>query len=475
MGCGASTKNATSIVVSGGDFTMEQGFLDSDGDGRPEVHLENYTPQPGTQTFTDKPVCLTGVSGFLGGHLLTQLLDGGFQVHGTVRRDLTDPRYACLKKLKGLKLFKADLNDASGWDEAVMGCEYVIHNAGPVTLAVLAEDEDDMVSTHVSGMKNVLAACIRAEVKRVVITSSIASIVNHSEVRDKTFSEKDWNTESVQKGDAYFYAKVSAERAAWDTVEGTRVELTAICPGGIVGPVQDSYTKSLCSAHLVEMMRGTFKGAVVPKIGIPTSDVRDVAKAHLLAMQNEGAAGHRYLCVGHSHWFSDGIETVREYYGGESCPYPLPSFVPPDFVMYVMAFAGVDPGLTTKYLDDYLGTLHKFDNSKILAELGMEFRSYESSWCDQADSLVRYGYAPDLRPHTLPAEPPLRPPSEPESRPKFVVKDKGEGLGGARRTGDPMHHIMLLATPHHERPSPLSRGLRADRVVADSKVAFAAE
>lgn len=255
MGCGSSThaKAGDALEVKQEAFTLDKGFLDADYDGRPEVHLENYVPAKGVeQTFTTKPVCVTGVSGFLGGHLVAQLIDAGYTVHGTVRRPTDHPRYKKLAALSPrLKLFRADLLLDEGWDAAVAGCEYVLHNAGPFVMAVEKAHSGTMIDAHVKGAERVLGACGRAGVKRVVMTSSMAAIVNHSKVRDTTFSEADWNTESGAENDPYFYAKRVAEERGRALAKEKGIEFVSINPGGICGPAQDSYTKLLCGAHLM--------------------------------------------------------------------------------------------------------------------------------------------------------------------------------------------------------------------------------
>src|SRR5690242_16231457 len=89
-----------------------------------------------TPIVTEKPVCVTGSSGFIAAHLVGQLLERGYRVRGTVRGSAD--RYPFLSAMPGarerLELVSADLTAEGAFDEAVRGCEYVLHTASPYTL-----------------------------------------------------------------------------------------------------------------------------------------------------------------------------------------------------------------------------------------------------------------------------------------------------------------------------------------------------
>ena len=81
-----------------------------------------------------KQVLVTGASGFIGLHCINQLLEQGYEVRGTVRSlSRRDEIETALEKAgrdtSSFSLFEADLTRADGWDEAVKGCDYVLHVA----------------------------------------------------------------------------------------------------------------------------------------------------------------------------------------------------------------------------------------------------------------------------------------------------------------------------------------------------------
>src|SRR5436853_230492 len=127
-------------------------------------------------------VLVTGGSGFIGGWCIAGLLAQGHNVRTTVR-DLK--REAAVRtglstiapdaaSAERLKFFAADLMADAGWDAASQGCDYVLHVASPLGVAE-PKDENELIVPAREGAKRAVAAAIKAGVKRVVLTSSVAA------------------------------------------------------------------------------------------------------------------------------------------------------------------------------------------------------------------------------------------------------------------------------------------------------------
>ena len=126
-------------------------------------------------------VLVTGGSGFVGSHVILQLLNAGHVVRTTVRSLKREESVRAMLKDAGaapgerLSFFAADLERNDGWTEAVAGCDYVMHVASPMPLAA-PKTEDEVIVPARDGVLRVLKAARDAKVKRVVLTSTCGAI-----------------------------------------------------------------------------------------------------------------------------------------------------------------------------------------------------------------------------------------------------------------------------------------------------------
>ncbi len=340
---------------------------------------------------TDKPVCVTGASGFIASHIVQQLLQSGYRVLGTVRKDKTS--YPFLTELPGaderLELVRAQLLDEGVFDEVVARCDYVLHTASPYVLDV-EDPQKDLVEPAVNGTTNVLAACKKAGgVKRVVLTSSIAAITDQPD-SSHVYTEDDWNDRSSLSRNPYYYSKTLAERAAWDYLEKEAkgaFELVVINPSIVIGP---SLTKALNTSKqvFVDMFTGRLPGIL--NISWSYVDVRDVARAHILAMEAESAQG-RNLCAAKTISMRDVVQLLRDNgYAGYKLPTRNLAGKLGDQVVKLGSY--LQPKGVGTYLRTHIGRVPNFDNSKIQRELGLEFRPIEETILDTVKDLQRWGH-----------------------------------------------------------------------------------
>src|SRR6202012_127489 len=205
-----------------------------------------------TNSNTEKLVLVTGGAGFIAVHCMIQLLNEGYRVRATLR-DLSREGSVRAMLLEGgvnaadrLTFIKADLSSDENWDNAVQDCTYVIHVASP-TPKLNFKHEDEMIIPAREGVLRVLRAARDAGVKRVVLTSAVGAVVYGHKPQTTPYTEKDW-TVTTGKVPAYQKSKTLAERAAWDFIktEGGRLELSAVNPVAVAGPVLGSdYSHSI--------------------------------------------------------------------------------------------------------------------------------------------------------------------------------------------------------------------------------------
>ena len=243
-------------------------------------------------------VLVTGGSGFIAGHVITQLLEQRRTVRATLRSLRKEK--AVREVLRGhgssedaLSFVEADLLSDAVWAEAVTGVDHVIHLASPVHLGKVG-DEDEVIAPAREGALRVLRAARDAGIRRVVLTSAFHAVgFGHGKV-DRVFTEDDWSPLHGPGVDAYGRSKILAERAAWDFVEaeGRGMELTTILPVAVMGPAMGPEISG--ANHIVQrLLAGRMRAH--PNLAVPIVDVRDVAAAHIAATTAAGAGGRRIL------------------------------------------------------------------------------------------------------------------------------------------------------------------------------------
>jgi len=244
----------------------------------------------------EHPVLVSGGSGFVGSHVVLHLLNGGHHVRTTVRSPRREANLRQMMRAAGagdtrLTFFTADLEHDDGWEQAIGGCDYVIHVASPIPAAA-PRSEDDLIRPAREGTLRVLRIARDAGVRRVVLTSSCGAVYYGHPPQTTPFDETSWTNIDGDMS-AYVRSKAIAERAAWDFMrsEGGRLELTAVNPTGIFGPALGPEVSS--SIELVTRLLKGMPGC--PRLFFGIVDVRDVADLHLRAMTHPAANGERFI------------------------------------------------------------------------------------------------------------------------------------------------------------------------------------
>lgn len=340
------------------------------------------------------PVLVTGANGYIASWIIKYLLERGHTVHATVRDPAKHSSVAHLldiaKNTKGsLTLFKADLLDDGAFDDAMQGCELVMHTASPFVVTGLNDPYQDLVRPALEGTKNVLGSVQRTlSVKRVVLTSSMAATfgdtVDLLNVPDQTATEKMWNSSSSLTHQPYSYSKTVAEQVAWEINSGqARWDLVCINPVMVMGPALTKNSVSGSIETLKQFGNGTMRTGA-PPMSFAIVDVRDVAQAHILAGYTPSAQG-RYLVSAASLDFLGISKVLREKY---SLRYPLPITPVPKFLFWLVA-----PilGYQRKFVKNNAGYPMKVNASKSTRELGIEYRGLRETLHEHFQQLIDDG------------------------------------------------------------------------------------
>lgn len=323
-----------------------------------------------------KPVMITGVTGYVGGHVARKFLEEGLSVHAPIRNpsDANATQYLneiASRSEGSITYFKADLLMPGSYDEAMRGCQVVIHTASPF-ISNPKNAQKDLVDPALKGTENVMRSVQKQEsVKRVVLTSSCAAIYGDAKdlltYTNETMTEKNWNTTSSLKQAPYNYSKTVAEKKAWEmTALQSRFDLVVINPSFVLGPGINPNGTSESFNIVKQMGDGTLKMGG-PDINIGCVDVRDVAEAHYRAAIMPAASG-RNICSAENLSFMELADMLRPKYGAK---YPLPKKTIPK---WLMTLVGPLVGISRQFLKDNVGYPWKADNTKIKRDLKMEFR-----------------------------------------------------------------------------------------------------
>lgn len=323
-----------------------------------------------------KPVLVTGGTGYIASCIIKKLLEDGISVHATVRNpsnaSKTEHLTSIAKDSSGeLKLFKADLLESGSFDEAMDGCELVLHTASPFFIKGIKDPEKELIKPAKEGTKSVLESAKRTpSVKRVVLTSSVVAIYGDNEdintVPGGTFTEKQWNITSSINHQPYPYSKTLAEKEAWEISKSQdQWDLITINPGWVLGPSVTNRSDSMSISTMVEFGDGTYKTGV-PKLWSSIVDVRDVADAHIKAGFTPEASG-RHIVVSDVISLFDIASILRKHFGKG---FPFPPMQAPKFLFWITAPIY---GVTRKYVSKNVGIKIQFDNSYSKQDLGMSY------------------------------------------------------------------------------------------------------
>lgn len=336
----------------------------------------------------DDTVLVTGIGGFLAGHVCLQLLRQGYWVRGSLRNigkcDAIRSQLGAhaAGELQRLSFVQADLDADDGWREAVEGCRYVIHTASPFPPGFPKNDRA-LIETAREGALRVLGAARRARVERVVLTSSVAA-TNHGDGQ-APFTEENWTDPESPRATPYYKSKTLTERAAWAFAHEAGLDLTVINPSVILGPLlgRDFGTSVGLIYHL---MTGHFEG--IPRFGFSVADVRDVADAHIRAMTNPAAGGHRFIVGGRFFWLKELVALLARTFPEHAAQLPVGEV--PDEIIRTMA--STDPNART--IVHELNRDLSVDASKARRMLNWRSRPEEECICASAQSLIALGLVP---------------------------------------------------------------------------------
>jgi nucleoside-diphosphate-sugar epimerase len=304
------------------------------------------------------------------------------EVVATVRSDEKGRFLVDSHKGKALSyVIVKDIAQEGAFDEAVKSnppFDAVLHTASPFHFNA-TDPKKDMLDPAIIGTTGILKA-IKANaplVKRVAITSSFAAIVN-SNNHKLVYNEDVWNPVTMEEAmkdpaTAYRASKTFAEKAAWDFVEKEKPDfsLSTLNPPFVFGPVVHSLNSlestNTSNQRILGIMQGKMKEKVAPTGAWIWVDVRDVALAHVRAIELLEAAGKRFFITAGYMTNKDLIDVIRD------------------------EFPELRSRLPENAESDLPSGVFKYDNSRSINVLGLKYRTLKESVIDTVKSLHAVG------------------------------------------------------------------------------------
>ena len=281
---------------------------------------------------TSQRVLVTGINGYVGSFVTYEFLKEGYKVRGTVRSVKDTEKYYFVDNFpnkENLEIVELDLSNKEEIDNAVKGCDFIAHVASPVSF-----DKNltwnFFFKSSVEGCMNILFAAQKYQVKKVVITGSIACMIYNNRKKPtlinglpiKIFSEEDWSDPYQKNIPLYGKGKTLSEQQAWNyyhTLDpNNRFKLTFINPGLVIGPVFNK--DSISSLQYFSFLNGANEPSGYPDLCHALIDVRDVAKCHRLAIESNEVDGKRLICVNETLSMQEVSDILRKFYPNIGIP-----------------------------------------------------------------------------------------------------------------------------------------------------------
>jgi dihydroflavonol-4-reductase len=302
-------------------------------------------------------VFITGASGFVGKAILKRLIADGRHVVALARSETSA---ATLKEL-GAETVPGDVLQPESVLEGMRGSEVVFHVAG--VNAFCLPDPAPLFRVNVEGSRTVIDAAARADVRRVVYTSSAATL---GEAQGTIGDERSPHRGSFLSN--YERSKYEAERAVREAAERLGVDVVYLLPSSVQGPGRTGGTARL----LLDFANGKLKAAVGTRMSLV--DVADCTEGHILA-ETKGGSGERYVLNGATLSVHEALAILAEVTGIDDRPRFLPPFVAmagATVVEKTSAARGRRPSVCREMVRTLIHG-HAYDGSKATRELGLQY------------------------------------------------------------------------------------------------------
>ena len=309
-------------------------------------------------------VFVTGGSGFIGGSLIERLRERDDDVVGLARSDTAAGKVTA----RGARVVRGHVLDEDALAAGMEGCDLAYHVAG--INSHCPNDPEAMMQVNVGGAKTAVRAAARAGVRRLVYTSSAASVGE----AEGTVGRED----SPHRGSylsVYDRSKHEGERGAFAAANELGVEVVAVNPSSVQGPGRSSGNGKIA----IDYLNGRLPVFVDTHVSVV--DIADCVQGHLLAAQR-GRPGERYVLNGATITSQEALEIVAGLSGVHARVRILPAPVARTAAAMVEGayrVRGRTPSLCRARVRTILHG-HRYDGSRASRELGLQYTSVQDTF-----------------------------------------------------------------------------------------------
>lgn len=339
-------------------------------------------------------VLVVGGNGYVASHVVAKLLDAGYSVRITIAEPLDSSEQLELYSMvpdagHRLSITEADVTNASAFRDVIRGCKFVVHCGVSPSQA----RERDVIRAHLESVQALFDAIRlngKPSVKRVILTGSAAAVFHIQDPLPPSgkFDESSWNTRATARTDPVPFAKISFEREAWRLQKMFGIELIVILPSIVIGPsMLHETSEAMRTIH--DMASGSALFSYAPNLCWNFVDVRDVAEAHVRAMENQDLTDQRIIVSHSCHSLSEIGQLIQQAYPHLNAPTKsAPSWI--TLIVAPLTIARVK----MSFLWRNLGVRKPLDNSRCTQLLDLTLTPLQQTVADSVAQLIRAGHLP---------------------------------------------------------------------------------
>ena len=310
---------------------------------------------------------VTGASGHVGANLVRELLAQKRKVRCLVREDT--------QALKGLKveMIKGDVRDPESLMKLLKGAETVFHCAAKIS--IVGSQNGLVEDTNIQGVKNVVEACLKNRVKRLVHVSSIHAFNTRP---DNEVIDEKRPLVLEDNHPAYDKSKANGQMAVLDGVK-RGLNAVIVHPTGVIGP--NDFKVSRMGSVILDLYHGRIPALVDG--GYNWVDARDVVSG-ILAAEKKGRKGENYLLSGHWGHMLELASMITKITGKKTPKFMTPVWLA-HFVSYFSLAAGKIKNEIPKFTPEAMIAIKKhryISHQKATDELGYNHRPFEETLRD---------------------------------------------------------------------------------------------